>query len=171
MRPHEILAALSPETAFSLFRHLQTEEKATFRSSLATLTAQRRLRPVFVERKPPADRYLWMQKECGRPGNEAIAANLLHIWLAGAQKPVILQFLDTLQLPHDGEGGIDALPPEPSTDRVREAVDQLLATHPHEGVAAYLHAFQVMEPQGWASLETLLAEDPRLQLGAASKEP
>jgi len=165
MRPQQILASLSADTASDLFRYLQKEEKAAFRSCLATLAADRKLRPVFVERKPPAERYAWMQREVARAGNEAIATNLLHIWLAGAKKSMIIDFLDTVGVEHDGEGGIEQLPPEPEEEKVNAGVEKLLEQYPDEEVAAYLNAFQVMEEKGWKSLESWLEKEPRLKLG------
>jgi len=171
MQPHEILGTLSPETVSQMFRFLQKEQKTTFRTCLATLASQRKLRPVFIERKPPDARYAWMWKECKRAGNEAIAANLLHIWLSNAQKPLLIHFLDQLGISHDGDGGIDTLPPQPDPGTIREAVESLLNAFPHEIVAIYLHAFQSMENEGWPALGELLATDPRLHLGSADQPP
>ena len=39
------------------------------------------------------------------------------------------------------------------------------AKHDPGVVAVYLHTFQAMDEQGWSTLEELLAEDARLQLG------
>jgi len=172
MRPQEIVTSLSTESACDLFRYLQKEQKAAFRTCLATLAAARKLRPVFIERKPPEQRYVWMQREVGRAGNENIAANLLHIWLGNAKKSMIITYLDALEIEHDGDGGIDSLPDEPAEEKVAAAVEQLLEKFPHEEVAAYLHAFQSMEEQSWASLDLMLREDARLKLGepGASEE-
>jgi len=168
MRPQEIVTSLSLESACDLFRYMQKEQKAAFRTCLATLASGRKLRPVFIERKPPEQRYAWMQKEVGRAGNENIAANLLHIWLGNAKKSMIVTFLDSLEIEHDGDGGIDNLPEEPDAAAVTAAVEKLLDQFPHEEVAAYLHAFQSMEEKSWASLEQMLAEDARLRLGKQS---
>lgn len=165
MRPQQIIASLSPATVSDLFRYLQKEEKAAFRSCLSTLAANRKLRPIFVERKPPDQRYAWMQREVARPGNEPIATNLLHIWLAGAKKSMIIDFLDSVGVEHDGDGGIDQLPPEPDAEKVNAGVEKLLATYPDEEVAAYLNAFQTMEESGWSRLESWLEQEPRLKLG------
>jgi hypothetical protein len=43
----------------------------------------------------------------------------------------------------------------------------LLAKHPPESVAVYLHAFTGMNEAEWPGLKTLLDSDPRLQLGTA----
>ena len=53
-------------------------------------------------------------------------------------------------------------------EKLRSAVETLLAKYPHETVAVYLHAFNDMNQANWANLKSLLDTDTRLQLGAHS---
>jgi len=168
MTPATILCSLSPETITRVFSWLQKEQKPVFRTCLTTLVARRKLRPVFVERKPPQERYVWMQKELARPEHAQIATNVLHLWISGDRQQMLISFLDALGIKHDGEGGIEGLPVEPESEAVKAAVEQLLAKYPHEEVAAYLRTFQIMEEKGWASLDAMFAEDPRLALYQAA---
>ena len=171
MTASDIFQRLSPGLSEQVLSYLQTADKPTYKVAIQTLAAQRKLRPVFVERKPRRERHAWMQTALARPASEQIAANLLQMWLMGSQSPVLCEFLDTLGIPHDGEGGIDSLPPCPAPDKLRAAVEALLAKHPAEIVAVYLQCFQSMDIAGWPPLAEMLATDERLRLPNAQPAP
>jgi hypothetical protein len=168
MKAFEIFQRLSPALASQIFTYLHEQEKPTYRVALQTLAAQRKLRPVFVERKPRAERFLWLQGALSRPPGEPIASNLLQMWLMGAQSPLLCDFLDSLGIAHDEKGGIEQLPPSPSPEQLREAVDKVLAKHPAEVAAVYLNSFQAMDIAGWPALGEILTNDERLRLSGNS---
>jgi hypothetical protein len=85
--------------------------------------------------------------------------------LLGSQRDMICQFLDKLGIKHDGKGVVDDLPPEPTKEELSTAIEVLLETRPREVVAVYLHAFQAMDDQSWAGLNSILENDSRLDLG------
>jgi hypothetical protein len=172
MKASEIFQRLSPGLAAQVFAFLQETDKPTYRVAIQTLAAQRKLRPVFVERKPRQERYLWLQGALSRPAGDGIASNLLQMWLMGAQSSMLVDFLDALDIPHDEKGGIETLPPSPPPeDRVRAAVDALLAKYPPEAVAVYLHSFQAMEIAGWPALGQILETDERLRFNPEPAAP
>ncbi len=171
MNASEIFQHLSPTLAEQTLTYLNTAEKPTYKVAIQTLAAQRKLRPVFVERKPRAERHAWMQAALARPANEQIAANLLQMWLMGAQSPVLCDFLDALGIEHDEHGGIENLPAAPDAEKLRTAVDAILAKHPAEVVAVYLQSFQTMDIAGWPALGEILEKDERLHLPNAAPAP
>lgn len=172
MQAHEIFSHLSPASNEEVLGHLQRSARPTFRVALETLAGQQRLRPVFIERKPRAERYAWLGRALARPGNDAIAANVLQMWLVGAQVPLLCDFLDSLGIPHDGKGSIEDLPACPEPARLRAAVDAVLAKgHAPEHVGVYLRCFTGMDPAGWAPLAEMVAGDERLRLGEAPVTP
>ena len=164
MTASDIFQRLSPGLSDQVLSYLQTADKPTYKVAIQTLATQRKLRPVFVERKPRPERHAWMQTALARPASEQIALNLLQMWLMGAQSAVLCEFLDALGIAHDEQGGIDSLPECPAPEKLREAVDGLLAKHPAETVAVYLQCFQGMDIAGWPPLAEMLATDERLRL-------
>lgn len=164
--PHEIFAQMPPAVAEQLFSFLMENEKPLYKTTINTLATQRKLRGVFIERKPRAERHAWMREVLGKKVNESVGAHLLQIWLVGAQSKLLCDFLDGLGIAHDANGTIEALPPAPPKDALLKAIDPLFAQHDPGVVAVYLHAFQALDDQGWDSLAELLAEDPRLRLAA-----
>ena len=162
MTQSEIFGRLPAPLAHEILTHVQKEQRPSYGLALQTLAAQRKFRPVFIERKPPLERHAWMQQQLARSLNEQLAGNVLGIWLTGPQSPMLAAFLDSLGIAHDGKGSIETLPPSPTKEALKAAVDALFAKFPADHVKTYLHAFQVSEPTAWPPLGEILAEDARL---------
>ncbi|MEO8439818.1 MAG: hypothetical protein ABI540_06295 [Spartobacteria bacterium] len=168
MKSHEIFRDMSPALASEILSYLQKEQTPVFKSVVQTLAVQRKLRSVFVERKPPQERYAWIQGALGRKPSDTLAAHLLQAWLLGAQKPMLCDFLDSLGVARDEDGTVEHLPDSPPREKLREVIDQLLGKYPNETLAVYLHAFHDMDSTvSWPPLGEVLQEDERLKLGAA----
>jgi hypothetical protein len=161
---HEIFTRMPASASAQLFSHIAENEKALMKATIETLCKQRKLRPVFVERKPRVERFAWLRDALGRKQNEGVAAHLLQIWLVGTQSKLLCDFLDGFGIAHDEHGTIEELPAAPEKAKLVEVVNGLLARHDPSVVAVYLHAFQATDDKGWSTLEELLAEDPRLRL-------
>ena len=167
MKPHEIFQQMSPALATEILGYLQKTQTPVFKSVVQTLAAQRNLRSVFVERKPPNERFAWIKTALSRKPADTLAAHLLQAWLLGAQKAMLCDFLDSLGIKRDDDGTVENLPVSPPKEKLRETIDQLLAKYPAEAVAVYLHAFHDMDSTvSWPPLGEALAEDQRLKLPA-----
>jgi len=145
MKSHELFQNMSPALATEILSYLQKEQTPVFKTVVQTLAAQRKLRPVFVERKPPNERYAWIKGALGRKPSDTLAAHLLQAWLLGAQKPMLREFLGSLGIDHDEDGTVENLPESPPKEKLHASIDLLLAKYPAESVAAYLHAFHDMD--------------------------
>ena len=165
MKPYEIVERMSPGLGAEILGYLQSEQTPVFKSMVQALAGQRKLRPVFIERKPREERYAWIKSALGRKPADALAAHLLQAWLLGAQTAMLCAFLDSLGIAHEKDGTVENLPESPPKEKLSQAVDLLLAKYPAEQVAVYLHAFHDMDSTvTWPPLGELLAEDKRLQL-------
>lgn len=162
MKAHEIFHHFSDEAASGIFNHLSETDKPAYRQLLQMLASRRKLRPVFLERKPRSERHAWMRSELARAVNEATAAEILQSWILGANQDMVCQFLDELNVPHDGRGLLETLPAEPAADQLRSAIDNLFAKHPAETVFAYLHLFAAMDITEWPHFQQIVSEDSRL---------
>jgi hypothetical protein len=163
-KTNEIFAKMPAEIATQIFTHLGDNEKELVKATIETLSKQRNLRPVFVERKPKAERLRWIQEALGRKQNEGVAAHLLQIWLVGSQSKLLCDFLDGCGIAHDEHGTIEELPSAPDKDKLAGVITGLFEKHDPRVVSVYLHAFQATDEKGWDTLEALLAEEPRLKL-------
>jgi len=167
MKSHEIFQQMSPALAAEVFTFLQTEQKPVYKAAIQGLANQRNLRGVFIERKPPAERFPWMQTAFARKISDSLASHVLQAWLLGAKKEMLCDFLDALDIKHGDDGTVDELPKEMAKEKLAAAVKRLLEKYPAETVAVYLHAFRDMDSSvNWPALDEVIAEEPSLRLGA-----
>ena len=168
MKCYEIFAKLSPEVTNEIFAHLLENEKPVYKAMIQNIATRRKLRPVFIERKPRDERHVWLKQALSMKGSDDIATQLLQIWLLGAHRQMICDFLDLLGIKHDGKGVVDNLPAEPRKEALSDTITKLLENRSPEVVAVYLHAFQAMDETGWSTLDEILATDERIALKVAS---
>jgi hypothetical protein len=153
-------------TCAAMLGDMFDNEKALYKNLIENLAKQRKLRPVFVERKPRPERFAWIKDALGRKQNEPFAANLLQIWLVSRHSAMLCDFMDSLGIKHDDNGTVDNIPPQPEKPALETAVAALLQKHDPSIVAVYLHAFQALDETGWPLLDDVIAADPRLQFSA-----
>jgi hypothetical protein len=160
---------MSPTMAAEIFSYLHQEQKPVYKAAIQGLANQRNLRGVFVERKPRDERHAWMKNALSRPISDALASHLLQGWLLGANKQMLNDFLDALEIKHEEDGTVEDLPESPEKEKLASAVTLLLGKYPAEAVAIYLHAFRDMDSTvQWAPLNELLQETPELQFASAA---
>jgi hypothetical protein len=162
---HELFGFMSPALAARIIEHTHDNNKELYRSALTAVAEARKLRPAFLERTPRAARHAGMVSILARPRLELIAANVLREWLMKQQVPMLSDFLNALGIPHK-DGAVDDLPATVEDEKLRAAVDGLLAKYPPEEIAIYLNAFYTMNDVRWPCLESILKTDARLQFGA-----
>jgi hypothetical protein len=171
MKCYEIFSKLSPELTNEIFAYLLDSEKPVYKAMIQNIASRRKLRPVFIERKPRDERHLWLQQALSLKTADDITTQVLQIWLLGAQRELICEFLDSLGIEHDGKGVVENLPAEPPREKLNNTITRLLEKRSPEVVTVYLHAFQAMDESGWSVLEEALATDPRVSLARKSHEP
>jgi len=148
----------------AVFVFLLQHEKPVYKAMIQNIASRRKLRPIFIERKPKSERHIWLQQALSSKGCDDLAIQLFQVWLLGAHRQMICDFLDLLGIKHDGKGVVDDLPPEPTREALTEAISKLLEKHSAEVVAVYLHAFQAMDETGWSTLDEILSTDSRIAL-------
>lgn len=158
---------MSPTLAIEILTHAYETDKPLYRATLSAVAESRKLRPVFLERQPRAQRHEAMVASLSRPALDMITANLIRGWLLKKYKSMLCDFLDGLGVKHE-EGVVEDLPATMDDAKLRSAVDALLAKYPPEAVAVYLNAFHGMNGVDWPNLKTMLETDTRLQLGKAA---
>ena len=164
---HELFGFMSPALANDILSFTFESDKPTYKATMNAVAEARKLRPVFLERQPRAQRHAFMVATLARPGSELVAAGLLRAWLVQKQNAMLVDFLNALGLPHE-KGVVDGLPESVPDDKLQVAVEALLAKYPAESVALYLNAFNGMNEANWANLKAMLETDARLQLGATA---
>ncbi|MEO6846941.1 MAG: hypothetical protein ABI443_05720 [Chthoniobacterales bacterium] len=164
MKSQEILESLTPDLIEEIFSSIHALDKASYRSLIQSLATRKKLRPVYLERKPRIERHLWMRDQLVWSSNRDLSDQVLQIWLLSACQPMICDFLDKLKIPHDGQGIVDVLPKEPDASLVQKTVKSLLETYPPIQVAVYLQFFADMADTPWEELQKLLTTNEQLRL-------
>lgn len=160
IKANEVFQKIAPETAVSIYQYLREEQREAYTTALASLAANRKLRPVFVQRKPAADQIAWLVKQSQLRTSVDIAEHVLQLWLMKAHQPMLVEFLDAMEIPHDGEGAAEDLPETLDGKKLAAAAKTLLASHDAEAVRIYLNVFQSQRPGGWEELAALINETP-----------
>jgi hypothetical protein len=161
---HELLGFMSPTLALEIITYTDESDKPLYRTTMAAVAEARKLRPVFLERQPRPQRHAAMIATLAKPGLEMVTSSLIRAWLLKKYKSMLIDFLDALGIKHE-EGVVEELPKEMADDKLKAAIDVLLAKYPREVVAVYLNAFNDMNEVEWPNLKTMLEADSRLQLG------
>ncbi len=166
MSPNDVFVRMPESTCSAMLSDIFENEKSLYKNLIENLARQRKLRPVFIERKPRAERFAWIKEALGRRQNEPIAGNLLQIWLVSRHSKMLCDFLDSLGIKHEENGTVDSIPSQPRKPVLESAVAALVEKYDPTIVAVYLHAFQALDESGWPLLDEIIAADPRLQLAA-----
>ena len=162
---HELFGFMSPALAVRIIEFAHDNNKELYRTALAAVAESRKLRPAFLERSPRPARHAGMAETLARPRLELVSGNLLRDWLMKDKKNMLADFLDALGIAHK-DGAVDDLPAGVEDEKLRAAVEKLLAKYPAEETAVYLNAFYTMNDVRWPNLESMLKAEPRLQFGA-----
>jgi hypothetical protein len=161
---HELFGFMSPALANDILAFTFESDKPTYRAIINGVAEARKVRPVFLERQPRTQRHALVIATLARPNLEPVASNLIRTWLVKKERTMLVDFLNALAIPNN-EGVVDDLPKTVEDEKLKAAIETLLAKYRHEAVAVYLNAFNDMNEAHWANLKTLLEGDPRLQLG------
>ncbi len=171
MKANEIFANMPEESAASVFQYLRDEERAVYAAALSGLATNRKLRPVFVQKKPVAQQIAWMVKNVKLKASKEVAENVLQLWLIKGNTDMLTTFLDGMGIEHDGEGAAEDIPDELDAKKLKSTVDQMLKDYDGEKVKIYLHTFQMQRPEGWQAITDLIESTPALQWGEAAEAP
>lgn len=161
---HELIGFMSPPLAMEILTYAYESDKPLYRATLAAVAEARKLRPVYLERQPRTQRNSAMVATLSKPSMEAVTANLIRTWLLKKYAGLLGEFLDALGIAHK-EGVVEDLPATIDDQKLKAAVDKVLAKYPAEIVAVYLNAFNEMNEVEWSNLTAMLESDKRLQLG------
>jgi hypothetical protein len=159
---HELIGFMSPKMANRILEDTQANNREVYRALVASMAQAQKMRPVFIGRQPKERRHKSFVQMLSRTGSEEHAGNLIRGWLFKEHKDVLTDFLGKLGIEHE-EGMVDDLPESISDDALNAAVDLLIEKYDRELVAVYLTAFNASNENRWGNLDTLLAEDERLQ--------
>ncbi len=163
MNAHELFGSIPSTLAAEILEYTFSNDKPLYHATLDAVAQARKVRSVFMERQPRAERHATMAAYLSRPNLEVAADSLLRNWLLKSHTDLLADFLDALKIKHE-KGVVEQLPPSVEDATLQAAVEGLLSKYSNEIVTIYLHAFHQMNETRWPNLEAMLKNDPRLQL-------
>src|SRR6478736_1316044 len=86
MKCYEIFSKLSPELTNQIFAYLLESEKPVYKAMIQNIATRRKLRPIFIERKPRNERHIWLQQALSLKSADDITMQLLQSDVVGALK-------------------------------------------------------------------------------------
>lgn len=165
MKSHEIFSTVDPSVVTEIFDWFREHDRNVYKTAVSTLAANRKLRPVFVQKKPLPEQYAWMQKTLQIRACDAIGEQILQAYLMAAQQSMLGMFCDGLGIANDGKGSVvGELPKELDKERLDTTVEKLVDVFDPKIFTLYLHCFNMQVPGGYPTLSEKLESDDRLTL-------
>ncbi len=167
MKAHEIYQQIDSAVVAQMLDWFRANDRNVYKSAVSSIAANRKLRPVFVQKKTLPEQYAWIHKSLQSKPCDMIGEHLMQVWLMAGNQALLVTFCDALKIPHDGKGAVEGeLPDELDAELLKAAIEQLLANHDARVVTVYLHMFNMQRPDGWPQIAALLAENSQLKLAA-----
>lgn len=168
MKAHEIYQELDGAVVAEMLDWFRANDRDVYKTAVSSIASQRKVRPVFVQKKTLAEQYAWIHKSLQAKGSDLIGEHLLQVWLMAGKQDLLVAFCDALGIEHDGKGVVEGeLPEELDAPALHAAVDRLLENHDPRIVTLYLTLFNLQRQGGWPPLTAMLADNPRLALADA----
>ena len=165
MKAHELYTAVDPTLVTEMLDWFRANDRNVYKSAVATLAGNRKLRPVFIQKKSLVDQYAWIHRTLKLLACDTIGEHLLQAYLMAAQQSLLAMFCDGMGIPHDGKGSVvGELPKKMDPERLTETIERLLGLFDPRLFTLYLRCFNLQVPGGWPELTEKLESDPRLVL-------
>jgi hypothetical protein len=156
VKAHELFTAADPALVTQMLDWFRDHDRNVYKSAVATLAQSKKLRLVFIQKKPLPEQYAWILKTLRSKQADTIGEHLLQAWFMAGNQEMLAKFCDEMGIEHDGKGSV--------TGDLDGAVDTLVGAYDPKVVALYLHVFNLQRPGGWDSLTAKLEGDSRLAL-------
>jgi len=165
VKAYEIYQEIDPTLVVEMCQWLRANEKELYNTALASLAANRKLRPIFVQKKKPDDQAAWLHKTLKLRTSDTVGEHLFQVWFMRGRQELLKAFCDGMNIEHDGEGQVEGdLPETLDADKLKTTIDSLLDGNDSKLVTLYLQVFNLQTQTGWESLTEALASDERLKL-------
>ncbi|MDB4354003.1 hypothetical protein N9Z02_01730 [Akkermansiaceae bacterium] len=165
MKAYEIYQEIDPALITDMCQWLRENDKNLYNTAVGSLAANRKLRPIFIQKKKPADQCAWLHKTLKLRTSDTVGEHLFQVYFMKGQQEILKAFCDGMDIKHDGEGQVEGdLPEELSADKLASTVDTLVAAHDPKLITLYLRVFNLQRLSGWETLSDILTSDARLKL-------
>lgn len=156
MRAYQVFAAMSPEEATRVLDALLDQVPGVYTQAVAAASVAFKARPQFLMKQPRDRRAAMVRRALARVAASDLAEEVLAAYFLEVRRPLLVEWLDALGIPHE-EGVLQGeAPPCPDETKLREAVQGFLQGEDPEDRALLLRAFAAQGAVDWPPLEALL---------------
>jgi hypothetical protein len=156
VKAYQVVARMSPERTHALLESLREGAPAVYTQALAAASAWLRARPQFVRKQSPDKRAQLVRQALARVSTSIVAEEVLAAYFLQVKKPLLIEWLDAVGVPHKDGGLEDDALPQPA----RSVLEQALASYRKPDDAAdralLLEAFAAQSAIDWPVLEELI---------------
>lgn len=156
MHATELWAVLSADLNHEILETSYINEKKLYRRVVEDLAANLRKKPSIILETPRLLRHELFRPLLQLPHFHVVTQNLMILWLARTQVPMMTTFLDSLEIKHDGKGSVDVFPESVDKTKLAQAVTILYNSFPEEKVTAYLSVLDSVAGVNWPDLVPLI---------------
>jgi len=165
VKAYEIYSAVAPSVVNQMLDWFRSNDRNVYKSAVASLAEKRKLRPVFIEKKPMTEQYAWIHKTLKISACNTIGEHLMQAYLMAGQQSLLAMFCDGMGIQHDGKGSVvGELPEALDAKRLDSTIDRLIEVFDPKILTLYLRCFNLQVPNGWTELSEKLNSDSRLIL-------
>lgn len=165
VKSHEIYSQLDPAIITDMLNWFRENNRDVYKSVIASIAKERKLRPEFIQKKPLPQQYDWIHKNLKVRMFDTVGEHVMQAYLMSAQQSMLGMFCDGLGIAHDGKGSVvGELPKELDAERLDETVERLVDLFDPKLFTVYLRCFNLQMPGGWPELTAKLESDSRLVL-------
>lgn len=157
MYAYEVWKDLTPELHHEVLEAVYVNNKKLYRNVVNQMAKNLRMRPERVLESPRKERHQLFQPVLTHPQFHLLTQNILMDWLRYTQTPMLVNFLDSLGIAHDGTGCSDSFPSQIDEAKLPAAIDALYTAFPKDHVTLYLKTFDTVTGVLVPKLAELLA--------------
>jgi hypothetical protein len=156
MRPHEIIAQLTPERCEEILTRISAEAPDVFRQTVASAAAALKFRPQYLAKQPLPKRIASIRRVLVRPASGPLAEELLAVYFLRCRLDLLREWLDLVGLEHeDGVLTADEVPC-PDASLLEEKVKTLRSGEDPD-CELLLRVFAAQSAIDWPALDEILA--------------
>jgi hypothetical protein len=160
MRSYQVFATMSPERATAITQALKKEAPGMFAQALAAAAAALKARPIYLARQPIEKQATSIRRALARVAATGVAEELLAVYFLECRKDLLVEWLDSLAIPHEDGSLSEDAPTAPSQAKLAKAVKDFLAADDDDDRGLLLAAFAAQSSVDWPDLEALIGGGP-----------
>jgi len=152
MRAYQVWTTLPGPLNHEIWQSVYLQDKKLYRLAVQDMAEALRKRPQALLELPREARHELFRPLMGLPQFDVLGHNLVIKWLGSTRQAMLVDFLDALGIPHDGNGCAEQFPETMTVARLKKAIAALYAKHDAPAVSLYLHLFPSICGVNWPGL-------------------